>query len=49
MRGRRSTGLGLGVDVQSVFGQDSSPVVGQQPAAGSRVEPGSTVVVGAWG
>jgi len=43
------TGLGLGIDVQSVFGQDSSPVVGQQPEAGSRVEPGSTVVVGAWG
>ena len=47
----RSTlaGLGLDIEVQSVFGQDSSPVVGQQPSAGSRVEPGSTVLVGAWG
>jgi serine/threonine-protein kinase len=47
----RSTlaGLGLDIDVQSVFGQDSSPVIGQQPEAGSRVQPGSTVLVGAWG
>jgi serine/threonine-protein kinase len=47
----RSTlaGLGLSIEVQSVFGQDSSPVIGQEPAAGYRVEPGSTVVVGAWG
>ncbi len=47
--GRIASGLGLTLEVRSLFGTPFAPVVSQDPEPGSRVAPGSTVVVGAFG